>query len=375
MRILHVVTLVSPDGAFGGPVRVAENVARELVRRGHDVTVAAAESGYAAGEAPTELGGAPLLTFAARRVAPGGFSGLNAPGLQSWIRAHAEGLDVAHVHLARDLVTLPAAASLRRRGVPYVVQPHGMVVESDHRLAGPLDALLTRRVLDGAGAILHLTPAERSGLLAIGADESLLRELGNGVPDVADPAPLPERTEVLFLARLQERKRPLAFVRTARTLLAEGVDTSFVLVGPDEGQGDAVRAEIDAQGDPDRLRWEGALPPTRTLERLSQASLIVLPSIDEPYPMSILEAMSVGRGVVVTDTCGLAPAVAEHGAGVVVDATQSALDDAVRGLLQRPGALTEVGGRALTASREHFGMRAVVDRLESLYAAAIVTRR
>jgi glycosyltransferase involved in cell wall biosynthesis len=85
--------------------------------------------------------------------------------------------------------------------------------------------------------------------------------------------------------------------------------------------------------------------------------------------------MSVGRGVVVTDTCGLAPAVAEHGAGVVVDATQSALDDAVRGLLDRPGALTEVGGRALTASREHFGMRAVVDRLESLYAAAIVTRR
>jgi len=180
---------------------------------------------------------------------------------------------------------------------------------------------------------------------------------------------------VLFLARLQERKRPLAFVRMARTLLAEGVDASFVLVGPDEGQGDAVRAEIDALGDPARLRWEGALPPTQTLARLAQASLVVLPSVDEPYPMSILEAMSVGRGVVVTDTCGLAPAVAEHGAGAVVDASQPALDAAVRGLLTRPGALAEVGARARSASRQHFGMRAVGERLEAVYADAIAARR
>ena len=65
MRILHVVTLVSPDGAFGGPVRVAENLARELRRRGHDVTVAAAASGFADGEAPTQLG-------ASRRAASAG---------------------------------------------------------------------------------------------------------------------------------------------------------------------------------------------------------------------------------------------------------------------------------------------------------------
>jgi glycosyltransferase involved in cell wall biosynthesis len=375
VRILHVVTLVSPDGAFGGPVRVAENLARELVRRGHDVTVAAAASGYTEGEAPRTLGGAPLLTFPARRIAPGGFSGLTAPGLQSWVRQHSAGLDVAHVHLARDLVTLPAATSLGRHGVPYVVQPHGMVVQSGNPLAGPLDALLTRRVLDRAGAILHLTPAERAGLIAVGAPERSLRELGNGVPDVRDVAALPARTEVLFLARLQERKRPLAFVRMARALLADGVDASFVLVGPDEGEGEAVRAEVEAHGDPDRLRWEGALAPDRTLARLAATSLVVLPSIDEPYPMSILEAMSVGRGVVVTDSCGVAPAVAAHGAGAVVDSSQQALDAAVRDLLTRPGALADAGARALAAARTVFGIGAVVDRLEGLYSDTIASRR
>jgi glycosyltransferase involved in cell wall biosynthesis len=375
VRILHVVTLVSPDGAFGGPVRVAENLARELIARGHHVTVAAAARGYAEGETPTELGGAPLLTFPARRVAPGGFSGLSAPGLQSWLRGHAAGLDVAHVHLARDLVTLPAASSLLRHRVPYVLQTHGMVVESSHPLARPLDAALTRRVLDGAGAVLHLTPEERAGLLAVGAPERLLTELGNGVPDVEVVAPMPERPEVLFLARLQERKRPQFFTRMARTLLDEGIDASFVLVGPDEGEGDAVRADVAAVGDASRLRYEGPLPPTQTLQRLSAASLVVLPSVHEPYPMSVLEAMSAGRGVVITDTCGLAPAVERTRAGVVVDDSQAALDSAVRDLLVRPGALGEVGERAHRAAQEVFGMRAVVDRLEAAYRAAVAARR
>lgn len=372
MRIVHVVTLVSPDGAFGGPVRVAENLAREQRRRGHDVVVVAAGSGYPPGEEPTDLGGVPLRLFPARRAAPGGFSGLTAPALLRWLRAEAPGLDLAHVHLARDLVTLPAAASLLRRRVPLVLQTHGMVVESRHPLAAPLDALLTRRVLRGAGAVLHLTPEEREGLLAVGAPEATLHQLGNGVPDATGDDPLPGRTEVLFLARLQERKRPMTFVRMARTLIDEGVDASFVLVGPDEGEGPAVRAACDEVGDPALLRWEGPLPPDRTLDRLRRASLSVLPSVHEPYPMAVLEALSVGRGVVVTDSCGLAPAIAETGAGVVVDDQQSSLDAAVGALVRDPASLGRLGVAARAAALERFGMAAVVDRLDDIYATAVV---
>ena len=47
VRVVHAVTLITPDGAFGGPVRVAVNQARELQTRGHDVEIVAACSGYA----------------------------------------------------------------------------------------------------------------------------------------------------------------------------------------------------------------------------------------------------------------------------------------------------------------------------------------
>ena len=57
MRILHVVTLVSPDGEYGGPVRVATNLSKALRDLGHDVTIAAGTRGFES--APEQLDGTP----------------------------------------------------------------------------------------------------------------------------------------------------------------------------------------------------------------------------------------------------------------------------------------------------------------------------
>jgi hypothetical protein len=46
MRVLQVVALISPDGSYGGPARVALNQSAELVKRGHEVTLAAATRGF-----------------------------------------------------------------------------------------------------------------------------------------------------------------------------------------------------------------------------------------------------------------------------------------------------------------------------------------
>lgn len=371
MKVLHVVSLLSPDGAFGGPVRVADNLSGELRRRGHEVVLAAGQRGYGASP-PTELSGTPLRLFPVQQVVPRAphSTGTTSVGLQRWVRATARSFDLVHVHLARDLLTLPVAAIARAQGLPYVVQPHGMVVRSRNPLAPPLDALLTRRVLRGAGAVLHLTEAERAGLVAVAGPDLPLHALGNGVPAAPAPRPLPQRPQVLFLARLQERKRPLMFVETARRLLAEGVDVEFVLVGPDAGEGPAVAAAVAAHGDPARLRWEGPLDPSQTLDRLQAASLLVLPSVDEPYPMAVLEALSVGRPAVVTDTCGLAPSLQQHDCGRVVDSSQEALVDAVRQLLADPGALAALSVRAADTAARHFGMPVVVEELEGVYDRA-----
>jgi glycosyltransferase involved in cell wall biosynthesis len=313
-----------------------------------------------------------MLTFPVRRAVPGtGFAGLASPGLLRWLRGNLGGADLLHVHLTRDLLTLPAAAMARRRGIPYVVQPHGQVDPSSHPLARLIDRVATRSVLRDAAAVLTLTPEEERGLHALDAGPLRLHHLGNGVP-VAPDSPMPTgRPEVLFLGRLAPRKRPVLFAQMAADLLSAGVDASFALVGPDEGEGPGVQAVVDRVGDPQRLRWEGPADPRATSARLAKATLVVLPSVDEPYPMSVLESLAVGRAVVVTDTCGLAPMVREEGCGRVVDASPEALEAAVREWLADPQEQARSSARALAVARGRFSMEAVAGQLEDVYAEAV----
>jgi glycosyltransferase involved in cell wall biosynthesis len=363
MRILQVVSLLSPDGAFGGPVRVALNQSAALIREGHEVTVAAGTRGYPV--PPVESDGVPLRLFPARTVIPLlGFSGMAAPGLLRWARAHLERFDVVHIHLGRDLMVMPVAALAHRRGVPYVLQTHGMVIPSGNPLAGPLDALWTRRLLKDAAAVLYLTDVERRQLREVARGELRLVHIPNGVPEYPGGGPHTGTPEVLFLARLHPRKRPVLFVEMARKMLDAGVRARFTLVGPDEGEGPAVLAAI---GDDSRITWEGPVDPQDAPQRLARASTYVLPSELEPYPMTVLEAMSVGVPVVVCGDCGLAPAVRESSSGQVADGTVDGLAAAVGSVLADSNAY---GQRARVAARRDFSMSAVADRLTTVYRQA-----
>ncbi|KAA9084087.1 glycosyltransferase [Microbacterium radiodurans] len=366
MRILGVVTLVSPLGEYGGPVRVAVNQLQALAARGHQVVLAGATRGFE--RVPREIEGIAARLYPARTLVPGaGFAGLTSPGLLRSLSRHVGEFDVVHVHAARDLVTLPAARLAASRGVPTVLQTHGMIDESRHPFAAPLDAALTRPALAAARAVSYLTERERGSLVAVGRGRARLVELHNGVP----PAPAAEPAdplELLFLARLAPRKRPTEFVAAAASLAGEFPEARFTLVGPDEGEGAAVRAAIARSGAPDRIRWEGALPPEQTGARMRRATGYVLPAIDEPYPMAVLEAMSAGLPVVVTDSCGLAGTVERTGAGLVVDARSDSLREAMRTLLADPPAARDRGAAGRAAVRRDFTMDAVAAQLEAIYA-------
>ncbi|BDZ42742.1 hypothetical protein GCM10025865_20410 [Paraoerskovia sediminicola] len=143
-------------------------------------------------------------------------------------------------------------------------------------------------------------------------------------------------------------------------------DVTFTLVGPDEGEGAAVDALLREAGEP-RIRWIGPARPEETSTHIARASISVLPSVDEPFPMSVLESMAHGRPVVVTDTCGLAPLVERAGAGIVVGEDDQSLTAAVRRLLDDPALATDTGRRGRALVSDELSMGAVADRLETIY--------
>ena len=369
MRVLMVVTLISPLGEYGGPLRVAINQSEALVERGHEVTIAGSYSGYPS--APLDIEGIPALLFPASHVIPrSGFAGLAAPRLWTWLMRAAKEFDVAHIHAARDLVTIPAARICAFRGLRYVIQSHGMIDLSSRAMAKPLDAALTVPVLGRAHRVFYLNDRERCDLTAVMQGRDInLTELPNGVPLAEITSTGGHGTEVLFLARLAPRKRPDFFVHAAGVLSGEFPTAKFSLVGPDEGEGGSTLSlirQLDSDGA--TINWEGPLPPTETLVRMARAAIYVLPSVDEPYPMSVLEAMSVGLPVIVTESCGLASFVRSARAGLVVNESQTSLIEALRELLAHPEAAQQMGERGRDAVRVRRSMASVASILETGYA-------
>ncbi|MEV8131331.1 glycosyltransferase [Pseudarthrobacter oxydans] len=362
MKIVHVVTYVSEDGAFGGPIAVAIAQLEELSRQGHEVELLAGWDG----KAKLSPAGVNVRLFKVRRLRRGGFSGLFAPGLARAARAHAKAGAAIHVHLARDLVTMPAALAVASYVKP-VIQTHGMVMPDQRLLARMLDHIFTKAILRHARRVLTLTPSESQGVKDVANDSIAVETIANGLraKDVSTRA---RRTnEILFLARLHPRKRVLAFGEMCKILVQSDVPVRCVVVGPDEGDLPRLRAFISENSLDQHLFYEGVLPTGDAIGRLSEAAVYVLPSTGEVFPMTVLEALAAGTPVVTTSSSGIAPHLVALEAAEVNDGTPEDLASAVLRLLddEPRRAQLVVNGRVGLATK--FSIEAVVRRLESLY--------
>lgn len=374
MRILHIVPFASSDGAFGGPLTVARNQCTELTNRGHAVTLLAAHRKH---DRPADVGhGFSFLSFPVTAQSNRlGFSGLFSAELYAHVRRSARNYDLVHVHTGRHVSSLGAILIAQKTQTPVIAQTHGMLPEADSWTTKAFDRMITRRVLTNTRRILVLTALERRQIQALVGPAASLELVRNGVPPLASVATIYHRNrtspDVLFCARLHERKRPTYFVRMAARLTKLHPSARFSIIGPDEGALADVQSEILRLGLKDRVSYEGALPHDAVLDRLRRADVYVLPSINEPFPMSLLEALSCGLPSVCTDSTGISAELKEAKAAVVTNGTVADLTNAVDRVLRDPELATTLRNNALNIVKARYSIRAIAAQLEEIYSTEI----
>jgi len=175
------------------------------------------------------------------------------------------------------------------------------------------------------------------------------------------------------VARLTAVKDQESLLRAFSQVHQSRPDARLVIVGDGELRDRlvALSAELGLEGS---VRFLGFRPDVERI--LPVFDLVVLPSITEGLPVSLLEAMAAGRPVVATAVGGIPDLLRNGSAGVLVPPrSPEALSAAILNLISDPSL---GAAKACVARREietRFSLKTMVERYESLYFDAVESGR
>ena len=194
----------------------------------------------------------------------------------------------------------------------------------------------------------------------------------NGIDLSVAVPPRTARASVLFLSRLHPRKGAVRFAEAAAGIAARRHDLTFDVVGPDEGDAQTVRAVV-ARAVAGNLRYHGPVEHREVAQLMAASVLYCLPAHDEPFGLTVLEALAAGTPVLLHDGAELAAEIVEHGAGWAFSgpAGDDNFDAVLARVLEDPAELARRGAEARRLVERRYGIDGIVRRLDVEYRSVI----
>lgn len=312
-----------------------------------------------------------------RSVRGAGQRRLPVQGLVRWAWAAAvrqwawrERLDGVHVHGygggASPAGALLAAAATH---LPLVYSEHGIPWPS---LRGELEL---HRHLAHADRLIAVSQAAARALRDLCSAAQPIDVIYHVVPDVAGaPSGRPADRPLVFgcAAMLRPPKGHRHWLASLPAVLAQVPEARFVLAG-DGSERAALEQQADALGLQPHVTFAGQVPNAALRQMLSQEwSVFVLPSLEEPLGVVVVEAMAAGLPIIATRAGGVLDLVQDGETALLVPPSDSAALAAAQVRLAHDPALRQRLGAAARRAYEQgaFSPAAIGQATLLVYTAA-----
>src|SRR5918999_6201306 len=371
VRVIHVVTRMN----VGGPARHLITLLPLLRERGFETLLVYGAADPAEGELRPERERFIRLPMLRRAIGP--IADLRALSRLTRLMRRLRP-DVVHTHMAKG--GAPGRVGASRSRVPAVVHTfHGHVLE--RYFSRPMNALLIgaeRGLAERSDALVAVSSAVRDDLLRLRiGDAGRWRVIDCGLdlePLLASDVDQAEARRALGLpggvpavgivGRLVPIKNHRLFLDAARAVLDEHPDTVFVVAGDGELRATLeTEAEQALRGHVSFTGWVVSLPLL-----YSALDVVVLTSLNEGIPFSLIEAAAAAKPVVATDVGGVADAVVDGETGFLVSSKKApALARAISRLIADPGLAAKMGEAGRRRASTAFSPAVMADRIGDLY--------
>jgi glycosyltransferase involved in cell wall biosynthesis len=233
--------------------------------------------------------------------------------------------------------------------------------------SGSLMKWWIRRTLDRSSKVIALSESWATFLSAY-APGANINVVPNSVKVVDLPAePLEETGRILFLGRLEKRKGIFDLL-AAVALLKHSFPMIKLIIGGD-GDLNIVKAKAHELNIDENVEVLGWINPDQKANELTRAAIFTLPSYDEGLPMAMLEAMVMGKAIVVTPVGGIPEAVKHGQNGLLVPSGDiNALASALSEVLQDRLLCKAMGVNARNTIKARFSTVLFLQNLSKIYS-------
>ena len=346
-----------------GIVQYTDDISRELVNKGHEVTVYTSKRyGNKSGIYDNSYR---IITVPSL---PWGFAEkLSLVFFASFIQLFKK-YDVVHYHAMG-----PSIFAFMSRGRATVIQSHGIEYNrvKFSRLARTVLRVLEKLSVNLGDEILVCSDALHEHFMNVYGKETIVIHNSVNIPELleADSNVLKQYdTEngeyYLFIARITEEKGLGYLINSFKKL---DTDKKLIIAGPFDEQNDSYHKSLkQLAADDNRISFVGFVSGKNKESLLRGAYAYCLPSESEGFSVALLEAMSYGKCCVISDIPSNLEAAAEC-AIVFKSKNENSLFEALQKAEYSPEQARSLGKAARQRVITHFSEEMLVRKTESLY--------
>ncbi|RFZ82247.1 glycosyltransferase [Mucilaginibacter terrenus] len=374
MKILHITPAYKPAYVYGGPTMSVAMLCEELTKTGVFVDVFTTTA-----NGNTELDVTPNVLQNVDGVDVTYFKRITkdhthfSPALLKHLNGHVRNYDVVHIHAWWNLVSVLSCFVAVKNGIPVVISPRGMLssYSFDNGIKGIKSILhnsIGKRLLSKCH--IHATSDYEAAVIKRLINTDRIHALPNFVKlshSENNTSPMPTKElKLLFFSRIDEKKGLDILLESLKILTLP-----FQLTIA--GDGNPVYIEKLKQLSTviqDKISWVGFIKEDK-FNLIAKHDLLVLPSHDENFANVVVESLSVGTAVLLSENVGLADYVLDNNFGWVCKTTPSSITENIANVAANKVLLEDIRTTAPTRIKQDFTGEPLTKQYIDLYQHVI----